>query len=246
VNKKADLVFKVLKTIVLLLAICLLVVSSIKLFEYFNQLNVSTEQTEYLKEQAVSENEKESVPIEVDFEKLQEENSDIIAWIYGEDTPLNYPIVQSEDNSYYLRRLTNGKYNIAGTLFADFRNFDDFSDMNTVIYGHNMNNGSMFGFILNYRKQEYYDTHKTAYILTPDKNFKIHFVAGMTVKSNDKIYNIPMLSEEREDIIKWITSNSDFVSEREIKESDRLITLSTCSYSFKNARYILVGVLEEI
>ena len=237
---------KILKAIIFVLALLLLIVCGFKLYDYFFQLSESSKQTDKLIEKAITVTEKEEIPIKVDFEELKKQSEDIIAWIYAEDTPLDNHIVQADDNDYYLRRLINGKYNIAGTLFADFRNSFDFSDLNTVIYGHNMNNGSMFGFILNYRKQEYYDTHKNAYILTPDKNFKVEFVAGMTVRADDEIYKVPMLIEDRESIIERLIKNSDFVSEREVKETDRLITLSACSYSFKNARYILVGILEEI
>ncbi len=238
--------FKILKAIIFVLALILLFVCGFRLYDYFFQLSESSKQTNELIEKAITVAEGEEIPVKVDFDELKKQNEDIIAWIYAEDTPLDNPVVQASDNDYYLRRLINGKYNIAGTLFADFRNSFDFSDLNTVIYGHNMNNGSMFGFITNYRKQEYYDTHKDACILTPDKNFKIEFVAGMTVRADDEIYKVPMLIDERESIIDRLIKKSDFVSEREIKESDKLVTLSTCSYSFKDARYILIGILEEI
>ena len=96
---------------------------------------------------------REAAPIQVDFEALRQQNPDIIAWIYSTDTPINYPVVQSEDNSYYLRRLIDGTRNTAGTIFADFRNAPDFSDRNTLVYGHNMKNNPMFGTLSEYRKQ---------------------------------------------------------------------------------------------
>ena len=82
----------------------------------------------------------ETAPIIVDFEVLQTENKDIIAWLHCPDTKINYPVAQSEDNSYYLRRLLDGSWNTAGTIFMDYRNSADFSDRHTVIYGHNMKN----------------------------------------------------------------------------------------------------------
>ena len=245
-KKKSRKVLKILKFIILILAVSLLVVCGLRLYDYFSQLSESKEHINLIKTRTISVTEQEELPLEVDFEQLKKQNDDIIAWIYSEDTPLNYPIVQADDNSYYLRRLTNGIYNIAGSLFADFRNSFDFSDLNTIVYGHNMNNGSMFGFILNYKKQEYFEGHKFAYIFTPDKNFKVEFVAGLTVKSTDEIYRLPMLSEDRETIINRTIEKSDFISDRKIFGSDRFVTLSTCSYSFKDARYVLIGVIEEI
>ncbi len=105
----------------------------------------------------------ETTPITVDFEALRKENGDVVGWLYCEDTPINYPIVQSEDNDYYLRRLLDSTWNIAGTIFMDYRNAPDFSDWNTIIYGHNMNNDSMFGTLQDYKKQAYYEEHPVLY-----------------------------------------------------------------------------------
>ena len=94
---------------------------------------------------------------------------DVVAWIDCEDTLINDPIVQNGDNNYYLRRLLNGQYNLSGTLFIDYRNQADFSDWNTIIYGHNMNNDTMFGILPDYRKQELFDPHPVMYLLTRNR-----------------------------------------------------------------------------
>ena len=138
---------------IITLAFFILVVSSVKLYNY----NQEKKQIENFTERTVEVNEKAECPVSVDFQKLKEENSDIIAWIYCEDTPINYPVVLAKDNSYYLHRKINGDYGFAGTLFADYRNKGDFSDNNTIIYGHNMKNDTMFGTITEYRNQEYFD-----------------------------------------------------------------------------------------
>ena len=104
-----------------------------------------TQQTENGQTESAIKPVSETAPITVDFERLQEENKDIIAWLYCPDTEINYPVVQSKDNEYYLRRLLDGTWNIAGTLFMDYRNAADCSDLHTIIYGHNMKNNTMFG-----------------------------------------------------------------------------------------------------
>ena len=81
-----------------------------------------TQQTENGQTESAIKPVSETAPITVDFERLQEENKDIIAWLYCPDTEINYPVVQSKDNEYYLRRLLDGTWNIAGTLFIDYRN----------------------------------------------------------------------------------------------------------------------------
>lgn len=93
----------------------------------------------------------------VDFAALEGVNSDIVAWLYGADTGLNYPIVQAEDNDYYLYRLLDGTWNKNGTIFMDYVNRSDFSDQNTLVYGHHMKSGAMFGALVQYKKQEFYD-----------------------------------------------------------------------------------------
>ena len=85
-------------------------------------------------------------PPEVDFEELQKMNSDVIGWIEVEAIPeISYPIVRGEDNDYYLHRTFKKANNSAGSIFVDYRNGQYFGDCNTIVYGHNMKNGSMFG-----------------------------------------------------------------------------------------------------
>ena len=139
----------------------------------------------------------ETVPIEVDFETLWHENEDIVAWLYCEDTPIHYPIVQGDDNNYYLRRLLNGEYNINGTIFLDYRCQSDFRDFNSIVYGHHMKSSEMFGTLPNYKDQEYYDEHPVMYLLTPEQNYKIELVAGYITPSDSDTYSLPNTAEEK-------------------------------------------------
>lgn len=196
-----------------------------------------------------SENEdngKIKLPINVDFEVLKSQNKDIIAWLYSQDTPINYPIVQANDNDYYLRRLIDGTYNQAGTLFIDYRNSSDFNDYKTIVYGHNMKNDTMFGTLINYKNQEYYNEHKEMYLFTENKKFKVKLVAGYTTSSESDIYTAPIARNTNEELLQNAINKSTFKSEVEVTEQDKILVLSTCSYDFKNARYILLGVLREI
>lgn len=189
---------------------------------------------------------KETAPITADFEILLGECGDIIAWLYCPDTQINYPIVQSEDNEYYLHRLPDGSYNNAGTLFADYRCAADFSDWNTVIYGHNMKNDSMFGALPEYADQAYYEAHPILYLLTPQQNYKIELIAGYVTPSDSEVYSVPETAEEQARLIMSALEQSDFATAADIQPEDRVITLSTCSYEYDTARYVLLGVLREI
>lgn len=185
----------------------------------------------------------ETAPIEVDFEVLWETNEDVVGWIYCEDTPINCPIVQAEDNDYYLRRLIDGTWNSSGTLFADYRNAADFSDSNTIIYGHNMKNKGMFGTLSNYKEQSYYDEHPLMWLLTPNGNYKVELIAGYVTSSTSEIYSFGQAEEEVLALAEQSIEKSTFTSDFQVLQGDRFVTLSTCSYEYDNARYVLIGRL---
>lgn len=240
----------------ILLAVCLAVFifSSYKIYQYIREENANKKLNNELVEKIVtkipineeqeeeSEN-KNSLPISVDFSLLKQENKDIVGWIYSENTPINYPVVQSNDNQYYLRRLINGEYNTAGTIFMDYRNESDLTEDNTVIYGHNMKNDTMFGTLQEYKKQEYYDEHKIMYFCTPEKNYMIELFAGGTISVDSDIYNLSRMSQNRKD---EFIQKSDFKTDVIVSKEDKIMTLSTCAYEYDGARYILMGVLREI
>lgn len=185
----------------------------------------------------------ETAPIEVDFEALWETNEDVVGWIYCEDTPINFPVVQAEDNDHYLHRLIDGTRNSSGTLFADYRNADDFSDSNTIIYGHNMKNKGMFGTLSNYKQQSYYDEHPLMWLLTPDGNYKVELIAGYVTSSTSEIYSFGQAEEEVLALAEQSIEKSTFASDFQVLQGDRFVTLSTCSYEYDNARYVLIGRL---
>lgn len=187
--------------------------------------------------------EKVDIGINIDFEKLQSQYKDAVGWIYCEGTQINYPILQSDNNDYYLRRTADGKESYAGSIFMDCLNSSDFSDANTVLYGHNMKNNSMFGLIPDYINGDMYSKHPIMYILTEDKNYKVEFIGGLPVKVGSLVYE-----NENTEIAEYVQKNSVIKTEfnREVTENDKLITLSTCVYRKENQRYVLVGLLTEI
>lgn len=180
--------------------------------------------------------------IDVDFEALWQINGDIVAWIYCPDTQINYPVVQSDDNDYYLRRLLDGSWNIGGTLFLDYRCPADFSGGNNIIYGHHMRSGAMFGTLARYRDQSYYDQHPVMYLATPTGQYRVELFAGCTIDAMDNIYE-PQPSPEQ---VERLMRRSNFTPNHEITADGPILTLSTCAYDFENARYVLLGKLVPI
>ena len=244
---------KTFSNLIIITSLCFCVFFTYKICNYKLEEKKQQKLSEEIVDIAIKKVEKDNIedsqnvlPIEVDFSKLKTKNNDIVAWIYSDETPINYPIVQTTNNDYYLRRQIDGTYNQAGTLFVDYKNSNDFSDYNTIIYGHNMKTDSMFGTIGNYTKQDYYDKHKEMFLFTENKNYKIELFAGFVTSSESEIYKFPKNSNTNEKLINTAIKNSTFKSNVSVTKEDRIITLSTCSYNFENARYILLGVLKEI
>lgn len=199
----------------------------------------TTHSTDTSAEQGVPESQ---VPISIDFDALLAENKDVVGWLYMPDSPVNYPVVQAEDNDKYLRRDLKGKYLSAGTLFVDYRNGAVGTNGNYIIYGHNMKNGSMFHCLANYKKQSFFDTHPVFYYLTPEGNYKIELFAGTTVASDADIY-IPSPSDAT---LADVIAKSTFQSDVLLAEGDCVVTLSTCSYEYDEARYVVLGKLTKL
>lgn len=185
----------------------------------------------------------EAAPIAVDFEVLLETNSDVVGWLYCEDTPINLPVVQGEDNDFYLRRMIDKTGNGSGTLFIDYRNANDFTDGNTVIYGHNMKNKSMFGTLSHYKEQSYFEEHPVMWLLTPDADYKVELVAGYVTTSTSGIFSFGLSEEDMFALVEDAVRQSTFLSDFQICQGDVFLTLSTCSYEYDNARYVVIGRL---
>ncbi len=178
---------------------------------------------------------------EIDHEMLSSMNDDYSFWLYGADSPIDYPVVQCEDNSRYLDRLFNGEKNACGTLFVDYRNLPSFADPNTLIYGHHMRNGSMFKSITYYNEAAYYTAHPYMLILSSEGIYLVEPIAGYTTDAKDHCYDIAL--SDTEDLLDFVLEaqdKSDFSVEIDPTEIERMVTLSTCDYTFNNARYIVI------
>lgn len=246
---------------VMVLSYCMEMRNSQKAYEELTQMIVATVPQETQLQEEIAEEVTESeetipeeeenyvkvvAPIQVDFEALLAQNSDVIGWLYSPETKINYPVVQAGDNEYYLNRLLNRQGNAGGTLFMDYRNNSDMTSWNSVIYGHNMNNKSMFGTLVYYKTQSYFDAHPEMYFLTPEGDYVVRFVAGFVAKSSDELFNSLNPGEEKkEELLQAWLEASSITSDVQPTTEDRFLTLSTCSYEFKNARYVLIGVLTD-
>ena len=184
----------------------------------------------------------------VDFEALWETGPDIIGWLNLPDTAVNYPVTQTDDNEYYLHHLYDGTYNKTGCLFADYENQADFSDRNTIIYGHNMRDGSMFATLNEYDEQSYFDEHPQMYLVTPDGGFICEiftaFVASPGESGSD---TSPWRLSWKDDgaYTTWLSAMADrsvIETDVTVTSSDKVLTLSTCTPGGQS-RFIVMGKL---
>ncbi len=183
------------------------------------------------------------VPESIDFTALKAKYKDAVGWIFSKNGVINYPIVHGDDNDYYLKRRPDGKKNINGSIFMDYRSRSDFSSANTVIYGHSMDNGSMFRTLLNYKKQSYYNKYPEIYIFTPEGRFKLLIFAAYETNSKDMVYGNIYGETGAAKFVSHALKNSKIKTEVEVKTGDKIVSLSTCAYSSNDARFIVVGKL---
>jgi len=183
----------------------------------------------------------------VDFESLGVDYPGIAAWLLSEGTYIDYPIMQGGDNSYYLNHLPDGTKHRSGSVFLDHRSSTDFSDRNSVLYGHMARAGDMFGSLKYYRDKSYFDTPPVMYVFTPEKDYALVLFAGYLLDSGVEVPPISFKDDAAfERHISDIKQRSFFKTDIEVTAEDRIVSLATCAYDYINARWIIVGKLVEI
>lgn len=187
----------------------------------------------------------------VDFEKLKEINSDVLAWIrFDNPEQISYPVVAGVDNAKYLTRTFEGKYNAAGTLFVDKNNSKNFSDRNTFIYGHNMKNGTMFSKLREYKSKAFWEENPYFYIYTPDgmvSKYEI-FAACIVLDTSETYTKWYNNDTEYLEYIDYLRSVALYQTDVEVEATDRIVSLSTCTNVTDEERLVVhaVKVSEEL
>lgn len=193
--------------------------------------------------------EEEPMAIPVDFDKLWETNRDIYAWIEIPGTDVSYPIVQHEsDDLYYLDHTIEGAAGLPGSIYTESYNEKDFSDCNTVIYGHNMKNGTMFGSLSEYQDETYGDKFAYIKVYTPEHIFTYQVFAAVTYDNRHILYHYGptdkmalfafLNSLESDRISGWIDE------EKKVTGDDKIIVLSTCNGN-SSQRFLVGAVLTD-
>ncbi|MCC8044264.1 MAG: class B sortase [Clostridiales bacterium] len=181
--------------------------------------------------------------ITVDWDSLADTYEDCIAWIHIPAVEISYPVMQSEDNDYYLHRAPDDSYLYAGSIFMDYQNHADLEDYNTVIYGHNMRDGSMFAKLKKFRDSETMVLCPYIWIYTPDGDFLYRIFSVHSVDAVGDAYTISF--EDYGSYAEWfdeMTGESEIDTEVTSSGIDRVVTLSTCNGN-SATRLVVQGVL---
>ena len=196
----------------------------------------------------------EPVVIPIDFEEAWKENEDIVAWVEVPETLVDYPILQSKpdmEEDFYLGHNLDGSSGYPGCVYIQKVNEADFTDPVTVVYGHNMKNGSIFATLHNYEDREFFDTNNEFHIYTPTTAKTYRVIAA--VNYDDRLipayfHNFATASDVKaflDDIYSCQESGSNHLyQDKGIEATDHFVVLSTCSSSSSN-RWIVVGILDK-
>ncbi len=205
-------------------------------------------------EQEEEEVEEEPVVIPIDFEEARKENEDIVAWVNVPGTQVDYPILQSPDDleeDYYLDHNLDGSKGYPGSIYIQKFNNSDFSDHVTIMYGHNMKNGTMFRTLHNYESREFFDENPVFYVYTPTDAKTYRIIAATTYPDRliPDYYHYFGTTDEVGKFIDEIYSKDEssqlhFLETDELDDTDHYVVLSTCT-SNPTVRWLVIGVLEE-
>ncbi len=182
----------------------------------------------------------------INFKELHEINTDVIAWLRVGALDISYPVAQAADNDYYLHRTFERQDNFAGCIFLNCDNSRYFTDQNSIVYGHNMKNGSMFGNLKRFKEQEVYNSNPYFWIFTEDLIYQYRIFSATEVPTSGDPYKVRFSSTEFGTFLQKMQASS-MVDTHEVQVSadDRIVTLSTCTGN-ETVRFIVEGKLEQI
>ena len=181
---------------------------------------------------------------DVDLAGLRQTNPDVLGWISIPGTQLDYPFLQGEDNQYYLNHTWQGKRNAAGSVFLECKVSADFSDFNTIVYAHNMKNGSMFGSLRQYRTQSHYEANPYIYIMDDSGVRRYEIFAAFEAEVVGYTYRLDVdTPEKKQAFLDYSARRSVIETEIVPTVEDSVITLSTCTGNGYDHRWVVQGVL---
>lgn len=234
--------------VILAVAIVVFCVSAFKLLQIGKGYKDGQSEYEKVRDVAIK-NADDKEKFRVDFDELMKINDDTVGWIrfYKEPSQINYPVVQGEDNDLYLHKTFSANENTLGAIFVDAAASSDFTDKNTIIYGHRMKDGSMFRKLEEYKDKDFWKENPYFYIYTPDGKeitYKIYSV-GQVLDTSDTYLTSFAGEEDYQKFLDMTMKEADYDTGVKVTTDDTIVTLSTCTAASDENRFVVRGVKEK-
>ena len=184
----------------------------------------------------------ESISVSDNLLELVKAYPDVRCWIQIDDTNISYPVVQGSNNMEYIDKSFNGQMSSSGAVFLDYRNSGEIDDAYNLVYGHAMQYDKMFGDLLLYNTEDFFNSHKTGTLYLPEMYYDIQIFAVCIVDGYDDTYFNPTIYDNVDDVLKNISKGSIFIDD-ELDNEYKVIGLSTCLTDSTNGRIIVYGYL---
>lgn len=172
-------------------------------------------------------------------------NEDVLGWLTIDGTHIDYPVVQGEDDMEYINKDVLGEFALSGAIFLSCLNTSDFTDHYNLVYGHHMDNGGMFGDVLEFPDRQFFEAHQTGTLILPHQSFDIQLFACMETDGYDKLVYRVGPEYGTEELLDYLKSSSTQYREIGVTPADRIIGFSTCVDAKTIGRVILFGRLVE-
>lgn len=223
---------KIFKSIINIVLTLIIVICAYKIIHQLKEYNDADKVYNLIRE------EKE------ESDNLFEKNIDYRGWIKIDNTNINYPILQGQDNEEYLYKDINNEYIVSGSIFMNYLN-NGFDDQNTVLFGHNMKNGTMFANLKKYKEEDFFYNNNDIEIELSNGQYLKYKVFSVYITDINDNYTKTSFEDKDEykEFLERIKNKSIYKSDISVNENDKIITLSTCSYEFNDARMVVHGKL---
>ena len=223
---------KIFKSIINIVLTLIIVICAYKIIHQLKEYNDADKVYNLIRE------EKE------ESDNLFEKNIDYRGWIKIDNTNINYPILQGQDNEEYLYKDINNEYIVSGSIFMNYLN-NGFDDQNTVLFGHNMKNGTMFANLKKYKEEDFFYNNNDIEIELSNGQYLKYKVFSVYITDINDNYTKTSFEgkDEYKEFLERIKNKSIYKSDISVNENDKIITLSTCSYEFDDARLVVTGKL---
>lgn len=251
-----------LSTIILIVAsvvfVACAVIIAVKLISYHHANNTNKKLADNVVSEASKSDDENtdssdipSPELDIDFEELFKESSNAVAWVHVPSVSISYPVVQGDDNDFYMDHMFNDEFSWSGSIFLDYKN-ESIEDLHTILYGHHMQDGSMFTGLLEYDSEEFFKEQKEDncnyfYIYTEKATYtyEIFCVTDVTFAENPEAYNIVINNKDGlKQYIDVITPLALYDTGVTVDENDTIVTLYTCQYdSSSKVRHLVHGKL---